>query len=189
MSAEQSVYRRVLRRETHSSRAAAAIAVAVCLIVVLAAAGTACVLTVLHAPAAPLLRTGFSQAAALRPELRPPVLIAGLVALVLGVVVVLTGILPGRRPRRRLESGRSVVVIDDSAIADTLAARVATTARVTPGQVRTVVARRRVIVRVVPTSGAAVDVAAVTDSLALQGAEYGLTREPRVLVAEHGTVG
>lgn len=189
MTAERSVYRRALRRETHSSRAGAAIAVAVCLILALAAAGAACVSLVVDPSAAAALHAGFAEAPAFAPAVRYPVLFGGCVGIVLGLAVLLLGMLPGRRARRVLGSDRAAIVVDDRVIANALAARAARAAGTETRQLDVRIGRRRAAVRVVPSSGVAVDVAAVREAAVRDAAVYGLIREPRITVAESGEVG
>ncbi len=189
MSSERSVHRRVLRRETHSSRAGAAITVAVCLILLFAAVGAACVYLVVHPATATAVQAGFSELARFRSALRPGVLVGGVVTALLGLIVILLGVTPGRKARRRLASDRSAIVVDDKVIANALAARAASVAGVAPGQAKVIVGRRRVAVRLVPTSGTSLDTKAVADAVAQNADAYGLTRAPRVHVAENGVVG
>lgn len=184
MNAEQTVYRRVVRRDLHSSRAAPAILLAVLLILACAALGTVCVLLALRGPAsAALLDTLRSWSASRYVRLG-----VGALAVILGLWWVLAGILPGRRPRRSIPSERAAVVVDDRAIANFLAVQAASAAGVAPGQVRVVIGRRRATARIVPTSGVRTDVSAVREALAPDSAGYGLTRAPRVLIARNGSV-
>jgi hypothetical protein len=191
MNTEQAVYRRVMRRELYSSRAGAAITVAVALILLLAALGTVCVLLVVHAAVVSGVPAGLSDAARFGPELRAPVVVGGTAAGVLGIVLIVLGVRPGRRARRPIHDGvdRTVAVVDDRVIANALAARAVSAASVPPGQLKVTVGRRRAVARVVPTSGTTVDAQAVADALTFDAARYGLSRAPRVIVAEQGLVG
>ncbi len=189
MSSERSVYRRVLRRETHSSRAGAAITVAICLVVLLLAAGVACVYLIAHLPAAAVVHGAFVELAGFRSAVRYPVLIGGVIASVLGIVVLLAGVLPGRKSRRRLASDRCAVVIDDDVLANTIADQVAGATGLETRQVRVTVERTRARIRIVPTSGAGIDTPTVLDTAERVSTTYGLTRKPRLTVSEKGVVG
>ncbi|HEY0261038.1 MAG TPA: hypothetical protein VGC18_14435 [Lacisediminihabitans sp.] len=188
MSTERTVYRRVLRRETHSSRAGAAITVAVCLIILLAAAGAGCVFLIMHLPTIAALQGAFQELSRFRPAVRYPVLSGGIVVAVLGVIVLVLGLMPGRKARRRLASERAAVVVDDSVIANAIADRVSSAVGADRRHVRVTVGRRRAAVRIVPTSGVPVSTRAVAEASTAEAAEYGLSRRPRVHVAESGTV-
>jgi len=188
MSSERAVYRRVLRRETHSSRAGAAITVAVCLILLLIAAGAGCVFLILHLPTVAVLEEVFAELGRFRPAVRYPVLGGGIVLAVLGLIVLVLGIVPGRKARRQLASERTAVVVDDTVIANAIADRVSSAAGADRGRVKVTVGRRRADVRIVPTSGVPVSMAAATDAAGTEAAGYGLSGHPRVRIAEHGAV-
>lgn len=187
MSAERSVYRRVLRRETHSSRAGAAITIAVCLILLLAAAGVGCVFLIAHLPTLAALQGVLQQASRLRPAFRYPVLGGGIVLAVFGVIVLVLGLSPGRKARRRLASERAAVVMDDSVIANAIADQVSSAAGAERSRVKVTVGRRRADVRIVPTSGVPASMEAATEASAAEAARYGLSR-PRVRISEQGAV-
>lgn len=167
--------RRILYRETHSSRAAVSVAAAI-LVLVLAAYG------VLEAGVHALGQPAWlieSQIAAQRivdlpAGISPLLLVAtGAVLTMVGLIFLLNGILPGRRARHLLAPGRGsgsrAVVVDDEVIASSLARRARLAANVTPEQVMVVVSQRQVLVNVRPTSGVPVDqdriLSAVRDEL------------------------
>lgn len=191
MNTEQAVYRRVLRRELHSSCAGAAIAVAVVLILLLAAAGTVCVLLAVRAAVVSGVPAGLSDAARFGPGPRSAATAAGAVAAVLGIVLIVLGVRPGRKARRPMtgSTDRTAAVVDDRVIANAFAAHAASAAGVAPGQLKVIVGRRRVIARVVPTSGTIVDTRTVEDALRRDADRYGLSRAPRVVLARRGVVG
>ncbi|NUS35956.1 MAG: hypothetical protein HOQ04_05780 [Pseudarthrobacter sp.] len=167
--------RRILYRETHSSRAAVATVAAV-LVMVLAAYGV--LEAGVHAVGQPAWLIE-PQVAAQRiidlPAGMPAMLLVaiGAVLAMLGLVFLLNGILPGRRARHRLagvqQDGLPAVVVDDEVIASSLARRARLAANVTPEQVMVVVSQRQVLVNVRPTSGVPVNpdvvLAAVRDEL------------------------
>lgn len=189
--------RRILYRETHSSRAAVSVAAAV-LVLVLAAYGV--LESGVHALGQPAWLIE-PQVAAQRivdlPAGVPPLLLAatGAVLAMVGLIFLLNGILPGKRARHLLATGHGpgspAVMVDDEVIASSLARRARLAANVTPEQVMVVVSQRQVLVNVRPTSGVPVDqdrvLEAVRDELEqmlLQPAPV-----PRVNVAPSGVIG
>ncbi|GAA4190923.1 hypothetical protein GCM10022288_20960 [Gryllotalpicola kribbensis] len=189
MTSQASVYRRIVRRETHSSRAGAAITVAVVIMLLAVAAGGAAVYAIVHPPLWAGIQAGFRELAGFRSTVRYALLAAGIVAGLLGILLVILAVAPGRRPRRRVDSSRAAVAVDDKVIARTLAKKGAEAAGVSRAQLSVVVARRRAAVHVTPTAGVSIDRSAVEDAVLCAGASYGLTRRPRVVIAEKAVVG
>jgi hypothetical protein len=188
---------RVLRRETHSTRAVPAIAAAV-LVMVFAAYGL--LEAGVHAIGQPAWLIE-PQVAAERlvalPAGIPPLLLGalGAVLAMFGLVFFLNGILPGRRARHLLagspDPGGPAVVVDDEVIASSLARRARLAANVTPEQVMVVVSQRQVVVNVRPTSGVPVErdsvLAAVESELAAMALDP--SPEVHVNVAPSGVIG
>nr|WP_258806052.1 hypothetical protein [Pseudarthrobacter sp. NS4] len=190
--------RRVVHRETHSTRAAVAIVAAV-LVMLLAAYGL--LEAGVHAIGQPAWLIE-PQVAAERivalPAGIPPLLLGaiGAVLAMAGLVFFLNGILPGRRARhvlsRAVQSGGGpAVVVDDEVIASSLARRARLAANVTPEQVMVVVSRRQVLVNVRPTSGVPVDEGTVLAAIQDELGQMGLDPSPdiRVNVASSGVIG
>lgn len=190
--------RRVLHRETHSSRAPVAVAAAV-LVAVLAGYGL--LEAAVHAFGQPAWliepQVAAQRLVALPAGMSPLLLgaIGGVVAMA-GLVFLLNGVLPGRRARHLLPgAGHSAaspaVVVDDEVIASSLARRARLAANVTPEQVMVVVSRRQVLVNVRPTSGVPVDegtvLAAVEDELEQMALEP--SPAARVNVTPSGVIG
>jgi hypothetical protein len=189
---------RIVRRETHSSRAAVAIAAAVLVMVL---AGYGLLEAAVHAIGQPpwLIepQVAAERLTALPAGISPLLLGAiGAALAMLGLIFFLNGIAPGRRARHTLagawhEAGRPAVVIDDEVIASSLARRARLAANVMPEQVMVVVSQRQVMVNVRPTSGVPVDgdslLAAVQDELD----QMALDPQPavRINVAPSGVVG
>jgi hypothetical protein len=188
---------RILRRETHSSRAVVATAAAV-LVIVFAAYGL--LEAGVHAIGQPAWLIE-PQVAAERlvalPAGIPPLLLGaiGAVLAMFGLVFFLNGILPGRRARHLLAGGRNAdgpaVVVDDEVIASSLARRARLAANVTPEQVMVVVSQRQVVVNVRPTSGVPVDPDAVLAAVDSELAAMALNPSPEVHVnvAPSGVIG
>ncbi|MFP7760825.1 DUF6286 domain-containing protein [Marisediminicola sp. LYQ85] len=167
------LYRRVVRRETHSSRSTPAITLAVVLIVVLAWLGTESVLAALGQ--APLLVAPSDAAAAVLGAASAPagILTAGaIVVALIGLVLVILAISPGRRGRRSASIDRTAAVIDDRVIARSLARTASYAGEVDPSQVSVSVGKRRAVVEIAPTSGRRADRAAVDEAVRRELASY-----------------
>ena len=189
---------RILRRETHSTRAVVATVAAV-VVMVLAAYGL--LEAAVHAIGEPPWLID-PQVAAQRivalPEGIPPLLLGaiGAVLAMVGLIFFLNGVLPGRRARHLLApSGRGgdgpAVVVDDEVIASSLARRARLAANVTPEQVMVVVSQRQVVVNVWPTSGVPVKEESVLAAVQDELNGMGLDPAPgvRINVAPSGVIG
>ncbi|WP_099093435.1 DUF6286 domain-containing protein [Pseudarthrobacter sulfonivorans] len=187
--------RRVVYRETHSSRAAVAIVAAV---LVMGLAGYGLLESAVHAIGQPAWLIE-PQLAAERivalPAGIPPLLLgaSGAVVAMVGMFFLLNAILPGKRARHVLNGigTSSAVVVDDEVIASALARSARLAANVTPEQVMVVVSRRQAIVNVRPTSGVPVAEAAVL--AAVQDELSGMSLVPvpdvRVNISTVGVIG
>lgn len=187
--------RRVVYRETHSSRAAAATVAAV---LVMGLAGYGLLESALRAIGQPAWLIE-PQVAAERivalPAGLPPLLLgaAGAVVAMVGLFFLLNAVLPGRRARHVLNGPgmSSAVVVDDEVIASALARSARLAANVTPEQVMVVVAQRQVIVNVRPTSGVPVAENAVLAAVQAELAEMLLVPLPevRINISTAGVIG
>ncbi|WP_423463827.1 hypothetical protein ACO229_03840 [Promicromonospora sp. MS192] len=187
MRDERSLHRWVLRRETHSSRTGAAVAVAsVLAVVMVAVAGVGA--WWFAAPGSRDAIGGWLGTASSVTGDRVALTTAGVVALVLALVLVALAVLPGRLPRRARSADRLAVLVDDGVLADAVADAVAARCGVDPRQVSATVGRRRTTVRVTPTSGVPVDHAAATEAAADAVAAVGFTTTARLTVAPQGVV-
>lgn len=187
-----SLYRRIIRRETHSPRSVLAIIVAVTLILLLAWIGVESVLRMLAQP--PLLAApgDVAQAVADADTLPPGILTAGgIVTALIGLLLLIAALAPGRRSKHSFTTERSAVVMDDEIIASSLARRAAHAGRVNPDNAVVTVSRRRADVRLRPSSGFAVDSDAVKQASReeLQHIAARPAISPRVAVAASGKVG
>ncbi|WP_054145069.1 hypothetical protein [Frigoribacterium sp. RIT-PI-h] len=158
------LYRRVLRRELHSSRSGSTIVVLVLLTLVVGYVGVEAVYAALGRPA--LL---FSPVDVLAP-LTSSVdgggpsglgLGAGVVAALVGLVLVALAVTAGRRGRHTIDDARVAVVVDDRVIASSLARTARTSGRLSEQQVSAWVSRRRAQIDLTPSPGLPVDAAAV----------------------------
>jgi hypothetical protein len=189
---------RILQRETHSSRAAVAIAAAV-LVIVLAAYGL--LEAAVHAIGQPAWliepQVAAERIAALPSGISPLLLAAiGAVLAMFGLVFFLNGVLPGRRARHVMSNAGHgaagpAVVVDDEVIASSLARRARLAANVAPEQVMVVVSQRRIVVNVRPTSGVPVNQDALLAAVKSELGDMALDPPPdvQVNVAESGVIG
>ncbi|MGA7206304.1 MAG: DUF6286 domain-containing protein [Specibacter sp.] len=146
---------RILKRETHSSRAPLSVVAAIILTLLAVYGLLESMLRALGQP--PWLIDPISAArkvSQLPAGLSPALLgAAGLLIFLVGLVFLAHAILPGRRARHVIKDPRIAVVVDDEVIASALARRARLAAGVTREQVMVVVSARTVQVNVRPTSG------------------------------------
>ncbi|GAA3269508.1 hypothetical protein [Paenarthrobacter aurescens] len=185
--------RRLIRRETHSSRALPSIVAASILLATALWLTLEYVLWLLKDQ--PLLA---SPAQTLRwlqdlPGNTVPggMIGAGAGMALLGILTLGLGLGKGRRHRRSLHSDRAAVVVDD----DVIAAAISNTSRLAgglaAGQVTTTVGGRSVLVRVRPTSGVSLETATIKTALDGELAAYAVDRRlaSRIQVLKEGAVG
>ncbi|RFA10480.1 hypothetical protein B7R54_15675 [Subtercola boreus] len=167
------LYKRIVRRESHSPRSGAAITIAIILMLGLAYLGVESVLAAIGQPPlllAPETLVSSTLSAASAPV---PLLVAiGAVAAIIGLVLIVVSFAPGRRGRRGAASDRTAAVVDDRVIAQSIARTVSYAGDVDPDNVRVTVGTRTVRVDVTPTSGRAVDRQAIQDAVAEDVASY-----------------
>lgn len=184
---------RILKRETHSSRAVASILAAV---LVIALCVYALLETAVRAVGQPPWlvdpETAAEQVVAL-PNGVPPLLlgVVGAVLLMAGLFFFLNAVLPGRRARHLLQDRRTAVVVDDEVIASALARRARVAANVSQEQVMVTVSRQQVQVNVRPTSGLPLSPDAVITAVQDELRDMRLAPMPevRINVAPAGVIG
>jgi hypothetical protein len=185
--------RRILDRETRSSRAGVS-GVAAVLVVLLCGYGLleSAVRAVGQPPWLIDPQTAAERIIAL-PAGLPPLLLGviGAVTAMVGLFFFLNAVLPGRRARHLLADPRAGVVVDDEVIASALARRARLAANVTQEQVMVVVSQRQVTVNVRPTSGVPVSENAVLAAVLeeLREMDPAPMPEVRVNVATSGVIG
>ncbi|WP_254679082.1 DUF6286 domain-containing protein [Arthrobacter sp. 24S4-2] len=185
--------RRILDRETRSSRAGVS-GVAAVLVVLLCGYGLleSAVRAVGQPPWLIDPQTAAERIIAL-PAGMPPLLLGviGAVTAMVGLFFFLNAVLPGRRARHLLADPRAGVVVDDEVIASALARRARLAANVTQEQVMVVVSQRQVTVNVRPTSGVPVSENAVLAAVLEELREMAPAPMPevRVNVATSGVIG
>jgi hypothetical protein len=185
------IYRRVVRRETHSSRSGIAITLAVLLIVVFAWFGVESVLAAIGQPA--LLVSPKDAAVAVLGAVSGPVGLltaGGAVVAVIGLVLIVVSLAPGRKGRRGSVSERTASVVDDRVIAQSVAQTGAYAGDIDPDQVKVTVGKRTVDVDVTPTSGRTADVRSIEEAVnyELKSYDYSPSLRSRVRVSEKGTL-
>ncbi|MCD4849928.1 DUF6286 domain-containing protein [Arthrobacter sp. AK01] len=184
---------RILRRETHSSRAGASVIAAVLVILF-------CVYALLEAgvravgqPPWLIDPTTAAERIIKLPDGITPLLLgaSGAVIAMIGLFFFLHAVLPGRRARHLLRDPRTAVVVDDEVLASALARRARTAANVTQEQVMVVVSRQMVVVNVRPTSGSRVSEEAVLAAVQAELDEMSPVPMPsvRVNLASSGVIG
>ncbi|MFE4226795.1 hypothetical protein ACFRJ8_02785 [Arthrobacter sp. NPDC056886] len=184
---------RILKRETHSSRAvvsviAAALVMAVCAYALLETG----VRAIGQPPWLVDPQTAAERVVALPAGIGPLLLVVtGAVIAMVGLFFFLNAVLPGRRARHLLPDRRAAVVVDDEVIAAALARRARLAANVTQEQVMVVVSRNRVMVNVRPTSGVPLRPDAVVDAVRNELQDMGPWPMPevRIQVSTAGVVG
>ena len=193
VAGEDPAMSRILRRETHSSRAGAAVIAAVLVIIL-------CVYALLEAgvravgqPPWLVDPTTAAERIIALPEGISPLLLGarGAVVAMVGLFFLLHAVLPGRRARHLLRDPRTAVVVDDEVLASALARRARMAANVTQEQVMVVVSRQTVVVNVRPTSGSRVSHDAVLAAVQAELEEMSPVPMPtvRVNLASSGVIG
>jgi hypothetical protein len=184
---------RIVKRETHTSRAVVSVIAAG---LVMAVVGYALLETGVRAIGQPPWlvdpQTAAERVVAL-PAGIPPLLlgVTGAVIAMAGLFFFLNAVLPGRRARHLLPDRRAAVVVDDEVIAAALARRARLAANVAKEQVMVVVSRNRITVNVRPTSGVPLRPDAVLEAVRREVEEMGPWPIPevRIQVATAGVVG
>lgn len=193
VAGEDPAMSRILRRETHSSRAGAAVIAAVLVIIL-------CVYALLEAgvravgqPPWLVDPTTAAERIIALPEGISPLLLgaSGAVVAMVGLFFLLHAVLPGRRARHLLRDPRTAVVVDDEVLASALARRARMAANVTQEQVMVVVSRQIVVVNVRPTSGSRVSHDDVLAAVQAELEEMSPVPMPtvRVNLASSGVIG
>jgi hypothetical protein len=184
---------RILKRETHSSRAVVSVIAAA---LVMAVCGYALLETAVRAIGQPPWlvdpQTAAERVVALPAGIGPLLLVVtGAVIAMVGLFFFLKAVVPGRRARHLLPDRRAAVVVDDEVIAAALARRARLAANVTQEQVMVVVSRNRVMVNVRPTSGMPLRPDAVLDAVRHELQDMGPWPMPevRIQVSTAGVVG
>ncbi|WP_019481949.1 DUF6286 domain-containing protein [Arthrobacter sp. TB 23] len=185
--------RRLLRRETHSSRAGASVTAAVVGLLGLAWLGTEAVLSLLDQPPLVANPPSMLQWAADLPESTLPWGLAavGIGLALIGLVLLLVAVTPGTKALHVVDQDRTAVVVDSEVIAAAVSRRTRQEAGLDPDQVSTRVDRRRITVDVRPTSGSPLDESTIRSAVEDELSGYGLRPEPtvRINIRHEGALG
>lgn len=156
MDRRHSIYRRVLRREMHSPRSAAAVVFAMLfaltLLALLALGVWAAADNVFRDRAATWLADLMRAA-----DATSALIVTGVLSLFVAALLIFSALLPGRRARHARVTDRVALVVDDGVLADAAADAVVRECALDRSQVSTTIARRTLAVRVTPTSGIRID--------------------------------
>lgn len=186
-------YRRILRRETHSSRSGVAVTLAALLILVFAWIGTESVLAAVGT--APLLVAPADAASAVLGAAGAPVgalTAIGAVVAIIGLVLIVVSLAPGRRGRRAAGADRTAAVVDDRVIARSLARTASFAGDVHPDRVSVSVGKKVALVEIDPVTGRTADLRSIEEAVRdeISGYDYTPALRPRVkLSKKKGKVG
>lgn len=191
---EPGLYRRVLRREQHSSRSGSTVVVSALLTLVVGHVGVEAVYAALGRPA--LLFSPVDVVSALASSVEGGgtsgvVLGAGVAAVVVGLVLLALAVTPGRRGRHTIDDDRVAVVVDDRVVASSLARAARVAGRLSDQQVSAWVSTRRARIDLTPSSGLAVDEQAVESAARaeLEATSYRPALTATVRTADTGRLG
>jgi len=187
MSENAALYRRIKRRETHSSRSVLAITIAVIVILASAYAITEMVLHLAGQPALVSDMLGVAQAIAGLADYTAGIVIAvGIVTALIGLVIMIVSLTAGRRARHLVETEKTSAVVDNAVIASGLARHAAFAGNISPDNVTVSVSHRSAVVTLTPAIGAAIDINTVTAAVQEQLDSYALIPKvrPRVVIDE-----
>lgn len=187
MTADVTVYRRVLRRETHAARTAPAVVVASILALLLIAA----LVLIVWALIDPALRDSISAVvgdATSALDVTAVATVSGVVLVLIAVLLIGLAVLPGRRSRHGQVTDRMAVLVDDGVLANAAADRVAARCGVDRSQVSVTAGRRTVLVRVMPTSGLLLDERIAREAVTETLSDAGFDAVVKVTVADRGVV-
>ncbi len=187
-----SLYRRISRRETHSSRAGLAITLALLLSLALLWVGVEAVLAAVGQQPL-LLAPADIVSATLEATAAPAGILTaiGIVIALIGLGVIIAALSPGRRGRRAAGADRTAAVIDDRVIARSLARTASYAGDIDPDQVNVSVGRRRAIIEVTPTSGRTADLSEIEAAVRaeIDRYDYRPALRPRVRMMTNGRTG
>lgn len=187
MSDREDVYRRLLRRETHSPRSGpASVVAAVLALLLIAAIGLSIWWAVDRQFRSNLSAWWAGIGSTVDP--RVALIIGAIVAVIIGLLLLLAAVLPGGLARHARATDRFVVVIDDGVLADAAADAVAYQNDLDRSQVRTTIGRRALDVRVTPTSGLSIDEQRVASAASAAVTGAGFSAATAVHVADRGVI-
>jgi len=192
VSDTSALYRRIKRRETHSSRSGLAITLAVLVILASAYAVIEMILHLANRPALVSDMFGVASAAANLTEYTVGIVAAvGVVVALIGLFIVLASLTAGRRARHLIDTETISAVVDNAVIASGLARHAAEVGNISPDNVTVSVSHRVAVVTLIPAFGGTIDKSAVVAAVQKQLDSYALfpTVRPRIVINEQGKRG
>jgi hypothetical protein len=152
--------RRVVRRETHSSRTAAAVVAVVVFVLLLGYVAAELVAGLAGQPALLVPPAAAWEWLVALPTARPTWLVVagGAIVALAGLALVWLGVAPGRLSRQTMDGGSRVVVVDNGVIASSLAQHLSEQTATARERITVGVGHRAVDITVRPVAGARVDV-------------------------------
>ncbi len=171
------VFRRIVRRETHSPRTVAMIIAVVILIVALVYAGVEIVLHLLAQPALLWGPAAVSAWIVRLPTAQPTsaVVAGGIVLALIGLAFVVLALAPGRLPKHQMNWADRAVVVDNGVIASSLAQHLSDETGIARDNISVGVSHRRVDVTVTPRPGVPLDEERVRELAETEMESYQLT--------------
>ncbi|AMB58610.1 DUF6286 domain-containing protein [Microterricola viridarii] len=153
------VFRRILRRESHSPRTVAMVVAVTLLLLSLAYIGTELVLDLVSRPALLLEPAAAAQWIVGLPTAQPGwvIGIGGAAMAILGFVFVFLALTPGRLPKHQMRCGERAVLVDNGVIAASLAQHISDETGVARDDITVGVAHRTVDVTIRPAFGVPMD--------------------------------
>ncbi|GAB3631973.1 hypothetical protein GCM10027421_13260 [Microbacterium shaanxiense] len=187
MDRRHATYRRVLRRETHASRSAAAVIFAVLFALMLLGALALGVWAVVDRAFRERAAAWISDVVRAA-DATSVLIVTGILCLLVAVLLILAAVLPGRRARHARVTDRVALLIDDGVLADAAADAVAREHDIDRRQISTTIARRSLSVRVTPTSGIRIDPDRVAKTASVAVADAGFDTAASVDIARAGVI-
>lgn len=179
-----SVLRTVVRRETHSPRTGAMLAVVVLLVLAAVYAAVEIALSLAGQPPLLLSPAAAADALATLPTAVVPagLITAGVVIAVIGLIVLVIAVAPGRLSRHEMAWGDRAVVVDNGVVASSIAQHLSNESGIARENVVVGVAHRTVDVTVRPPLGIPVDTDRLRAIVDDEVASYRLTPSVRTRV-------
>lgn len=192
MSDTTALYRRLIRRETHSPKSMLAIVLAVIVILLCVWLGLELVLSLFAQPALLVAPVDMLSGVFALGDVIPGTLAAiGIAVALIGLVLVVASLTAGRRARHVIDADRAATVVDNEVIASALARHASAAGGISPDNARVSVSHRRAAVHLTPASGTRIDRDRVSAAVDEQLESYGLRPAVKssVLVNATGKVG
>lgn len=186
------VYRRIRRRELHSSRATLAVTIALVLIIVLVYFGAEIVLAFFAQPPLLIAMPALARTMVDLPAVSASVtVLIGIVAVLIGIVLMIAALSSARQARHLIDTDSTAAIVDNEVIASALARCAADASQLSPDNVRVSVSLRSAVVHLTPISGVPIDKDDVRTAVEEHLFSYHLTPSLSltIIVSKAGKVG